>query len=273
MNFKMLFSLRSILLPSLLIFLIGSSYAQDISVSPSVITLSGNPGETISETLTITNSGKTPYEFLVNVKDWKREVSGNKVYADAGTLPNSNSAWIRVVENSFVIKPGERKLVTIYMEVPAEGVGHVASNSIVFLTQTNPQESATNESAIGIKIAYEFGVQLFYNPPTARKGEIEYEQLTFISAQDEKAAKAQLQYRNEGDVNKTGTIRVELTNKESGEEFKLQPVPFAIMPHDVQIIQVELPANVTKGNYLLVSLLDAGGGYNLKVAEKDIYVE
>ncbi|MBE8722072.1 fimbrial biogenesis chaperone [Sphingobacterium pedocola] len=273
MNLKMLFSLRALRVLSLFILTVGSSYAQDISVSPSVITLSGNPGETISETLTITNSGKMPYEFLVSIKDWKREISGNKVHADAGTLPNSNSAWIRVAENSFVIKPGERKLVTIYMEIPAEGVGHVASNSMVFLTQTNPQESATNESAIGIKIAYEFGVQLFYNPAAAQKGEIEYEQLTFISAQDEKAAKVQLQYKNDGDVNKTGTIRVELTNKESGEEFKLQPVPFAIMPHDVQIMQIALPAGMPKGNYLLVSLLDAGAGYNLKVAEKDIYVE
>ncbi len=250
-----------------------ASFAQDISISPVVLKLNGKPGETINSVIKISNSGKSTYEFQVSIKDWKRDSIGTKIYSEPGTTPHSNAKWVSFPETDFSLKAGERKEFPIYLQIPRDIDLSQSSNSMLFITQVNPFDGETNNKAIGIKVSYEFGVQLLYTPPMAELGDLVFQNLEFNSKTVENKSLVKVTIQNTGSVHKNGAVSVELTNKITGEEFKLNPKNFAIMPLDTQYIYFKIPDSVIPGEYLLIALLDAGKDTDLKVAEKNIHVQ
>jgi len=120
----------------------------------------------------------------------------------------------------------------------------------------------------------EFGIQLFYTPQAAQRGTLRFLAFNYVPRhiKDSAAHRLVVKYQNTGQVHKDGFIRFELTNKQTGEEIKPQPVPIAIMPGDDQVIHYPLP-KLAAGDYLAVAILDAGAENELKVAEKNIHVE
>ncbi|NIG55659.1 hypothetical protein [Chitinophaga sp. Cy-1792] len=275
MNSKNLFRLATPLLFSMIILAdAGSASAQQISISPARITFQGDPGQTVSETVLISNSGETDFEFIAGIKDWKRDSMGTKLYQPSGTLPHSNAGQVRLDATNFTVAPHQKKVITVYMDIPQTSGDSIATNSMLFFTQTNPSERKTPDNkGIGIKIGYEFGIQVFYNPSSARKGELEFDSMNYSEkAEGQQVSMLVIGYHNTGQINKTGQLRVELTNKNTGEEIKLKAAPVAIMPLGYQYIQVPLPENLPKGQYLAIGMLDAGAGYRLKIAEKNFDV-
>lgn len=254
---------------------ITTGFSQAISFSPSRIFFKGHPGETVTETVLIANSGTDVYEFNVHLEDWKRDSLGNKVYFKGGTLPNSNNASITLAGSTLKIAPGERKNFTISFTIPDKEAKQ-ASNSMVFFTQNNARESKANgQSGVGIKTSLELGVQVFYTPFGTRTGDLKF--LAFenriLTDRDKKYNRLEVKFENTGQVNKDAELRFELTNKQSGEEIKLKAIAIAIMPNDFQWAYCLLDENLPAGEYLAVAILDSGDNNNLKIAERTIYVK
>lgn len=235
----------------------------------------GLPGETVSETVTVANTTSEPYEFLVNLQDWNRDSTGAKHYFPAGSLPLSNARTINLQQTSFAVAPGEKKLFTVSMQIPKTDTQRIATNSMLFFTQTNARRATpAGKSGIGLTISMEFGIQLFYTPGAAEKGGLAFLAFHYEPrhVKDSIGHRLAVRYRNTGAVNKDGQIRFELTNKQTGEEIKPDPVPLAIMPLSDQVVYCPLK-NVAKGDYLAVVILDTQSDEDLKVAEKHIHVE
>ncbi len=260
-----------VLFPFLL--LIGNRVCgQDISISPSIMFFNADPGHAVSNSIKITNHGGRTYEFQVNIKDWTRDSTGRKVYADPGTLPFSNANWIRLNESIIRVLPNQVVNVPVQMEIPIDHKSERSSNSMFFLTQINPDEQETNHPSIGIQINYEFGVQIFHNPLSAKKGEVVFTNIVCQEQKDTKKRLVRIDFENNGYIHKTGQIRVELTNLETGKDYKLDPIHFAIMPLGKQFQIFELNHEIENGNYQLVSLIDVGDEYELNIGEKKIHL-
>jgi len=192
-----------------------------------------------------------------------------------GTLPNSNAKGITLPGTNFQLNPKEKKSFTVSMVIPKAG-NSVSTNSMLFFTQTNAKApNMEGNAGIGVKVSLELGVQLFYIPADAKKGELKF--LAFeqqsTTVEQKQAEQLAVKFENTGEIPKDGFIRFELTNKQTGEEIKLKPIPIAIMPLDHQWAYCALPYALVPGEYLAVAILDAGGNNDLKVAEKDIHVK
>lgn len=256
-------------------FLYQQAAAQALSFSPTRVYFKGNPGQTVSEVITIHNSSAEPYEFIISLEDWKRDSLGIKEYSPMSTLPNSNAKNITLPATNFQLGPKEKKSFTVSMVIPKAG-NPVATNSMLFFTQTNAKNpNMEGNAGIGVKVSLELGVQLFYTPTEAKKGELKFLAFEQQSTTVEQKPVAQLavKFENTGEIPKDGFIRFELTNKQTGQEIKLKPTPIAIMPLDHQWAYCVLPYTLAAGDYLAVAILDAGGNNDLKVAEKDIHVK
>lgn len=244
---------------------------QGFAISPSRIFFNGNPGETVTQTVTFSNTSPEPLSFTTRIQDWKRDSTGNKVYFDAGTQPASNAKWITLFNNSIVVQPGEEKKVIVSLTIPQEV--KTLTSSMLFFTQLKEQQPAkSKELSVGINVLMEVGIQVYYSPKGLNPGEFE-----FLAFQDKgitdngktKNRRLALKVHNKGALNKDAFIRFELTNKETGEELKFDPVTLAMLPEATQWVFINLPADL-KGKFLAVALLDAGSSYDLKVAEKEI---
>lgn len=256
------------------------SYSQ-VSISPSRVYFEGKPGEMVSQTVIVSNSGDEVYEFRIGLKDWKRDSSGIKLYEEPGKLLHSNANQIKLNESIIVVKPGESKKVLVYMSIPESKTypDTISSNSMLFFTQLVKDEQKTNVSGIGIKVGYEYGIQLFYTPYFAKPGDLDFTEFDYI-ADNSKIKKSRgnirIKYKNTGQIHKTCILQVELTNKKTGEEIKLKSRDLAIMPIDFQIIHLDLPADLIEGEYLVVAMLSSDSYQfktSLKVAKKSIYVK
>jgi len=249
--------------------------AQTISFSPTRIFFKGNPGETLSEVITVSNSGKSTYEFIVHLQDWKRDSLGNKVYAPMGTLPASNAKNIRLSETAIKLAPGEKRNFEVGITIPQEkeqGFG----NCMLFFTQTNAQVTEPKGKAgIGVKMSLEFGIQLFSIADGLKNGDLNFLAFDYHPADVSGKGHGRLavKFENTGEINKDGFLRFELTHKTTGAEIKAKPIPITIMPADFQWIYYLMPETLPEGEYLVVAILDAGDHHNLKVAEKNIYVK
>lgn len=261
--FKLLSSIGLVLASTL------DSSAQGFSISPARIFLTGNPGETLSTTINISNSSDQQLSFNTRLQDWDRDSTGTKIYYASGTKPNSNSNWVSLTTNTVTIGPGETIQAALTMHVPNDA--RATTNSMLFFTQIAPQEKNNDPNKkIGINVLMEVGVQLYYIPPALNHGDLEFIDFQdFGLKSDSKVRKVALKIHNTGAINKDAFVRMELTNKETGEEIKIAAVPLAMLPEATQWVYIELPTNL-KGNYLAVALLDAGKSYDLKVAEKEI---
>ena len=253
---------------------VNTTMGQGFSVSPSRLFFKGNPGETLSQQITFSNTSTVPVSFVSNIQDWNRDTAGNKMYFAKNSMPSSNANWITLSTNTLTVQPGETKLINVSMTVPAgrdEKKG--LTNSMLFFTQVKEQApKKTNNKQVGLTILLEVGVQIYHTPPGLTFGELEFlafNDLGLIETDKGKKRRFAIQIHNKGEVNKDAYVRYEVTNKATGEELKLTPEAIAMLPDASQWVYLDLPADLN-GKFLAVAILDAGSAYDLKVAEKEI---
>lgn len=244
---------------------------QGFSLSPSRVFFTGNPGETVSQTLTFGNSTKNTLSFVPRIQDFDRDSLGNKVYYAINTKPFSNASWISFSSSSIVIPPGESKQIVVSLNIPAGSKR--LTNSMVFFTQVKEQKpDQIKGTSLGINVLIELGVQIYYTPEGINAGDFEFlafDDRGIFNDGKTKSRRLALKIHNNGAINKDAFIRFELTNKETGEEIKIKPETVAMLPDATQWVFLDLPTDL-KGKFLAVALIDAGSTYDLKVAEKEI---
>jgi hypothetical protein len=248
----------------------GEANGQGLSVAPSRIFFKGKPGQTVTESITFTNNSNRLLTFTSAIKDWERDSLGVKVYHPAAKLKASNGNWLSLSESTIILNPGQTRQVALNMQIPTDATA--LSHSMVFFTQANEQKKVDAQVKIGLNVLLEVGVQVYHVPDGLLPGTLEF--LAFddlgIRRKDTAVVRAmRVKVKNNGQLNKDAYVRFELTNIETGEEITIKPIAIAMLPHAVQSIHLELPGNL-KGRYLVVSILDAGSQYSLKVAEKEI---
>ena len=244
-------------------------FGQSISMSPTRLFFTGNPGEKVTEIVTLHNSSDKDYVFNINYKDWLREEDGNKVYKNAGTLPSSNAPWISTPENSVTIPGGTTKEVLVTMQIPAKASKSSVTNSMLFFTQLPRQDDqAKVQNGIGIITLFEVGLHIYYTPIGNTVKSLEITNIAEDSAKSDAAKKVLVSITNDGNVINDATVEFELTNTENGQEIKLPANSISILPGTHQVVQFTLPDNIT-GKYLGVAIIKMAGTNDLRVGEKN----
>jgi len=235
-------------------------YGQGISISPSRIFFTGEPGQTVSQVITFSNTSNTELSFVANLKDWDRDSIGVKKYYSPGHKEQSNAAWLTLSENTVRLAPGETKSVNLSMTIPKDPVPQRLSNTMLFFTQVN--------------VLIEVGIQIYHTPSGLNPGDLEFlafEDRHIIPNQTgQSVRRMDVHVKNTGQINKDAYVRFELTNTETGEEIPIKAVAIAMLPKSDQWVQIDLPEKLAAGHYLAVAILDAGSQYDLKIAEKEI---
>ncbi|MCC9033520.1 Fn3-like domain-containing protein [Chryseobacterium sp. Ch-15] len=250
---------------------IGSSsiLAQSISMSPTRLFFTGNPGEKVTQTVTLQNSSDKDYVFNLNYKDWVREEDGNKVYLDAGSSKTSNAAWVSTLENAVTIPAKSTKEIVVTMQIPANASKSDVTNSMLFFTQLPQQaDQARIQNGIGIITLFEVGLHIFYTPSGNHTKSLDITNISEVS--NEKAAnrKVSVSIQNDGNTINDATVEFELTNTDTGKEIKLPAISISMLPKTNQVVQFSLPENIS-GNFLGVAIIKMAGSNDLRVGEKN----
>ncbi len=252
---------------SLMLSLVIDMTGQGLSMSPTRLFFTGNPGETITQTVRLENRSDKEYTLSVSYKDWERNLIGNKIYTEPGSRNNSNASWVYTDQNTISIPANGMSEVQVTMQIPENASPFTVTNSMLFFTQL-PQQSdrAAASSGIGIVTLFEFGLHVYYTPPANTRASLEIINIeeVFIGDQNRKIA---VNIFNDGNTITDAIVEFELTNTDSGDEMKLKPQTISMFPEAEQVVQFDIPQNIS-GNFLGVTIIKIAGGNDLRVGEK-----
>lgn len=139
-----------------------------ISISPSLIRLTGKPGQAQNATVRVLNNGVSPTQVITDMSDVGNMVDKEgrltRQFPPAGTTPFSCAKWTLLRENQFMLGPKQFKDVTFVISPPADSVG--GSACVVFFRGIPPPEDSTGEAAeyaqATIQIQPRLGAMVFY---------------------------------------------------------------------------------------------------------------
>lgn len=259
---------------SLLLLVFGIfAHAQGVTVSPTRLFFSGDPGTVQTQTVSIKNDTAFPVSFSVGFNDWYRDANGQKLYFAPNTLPQSNSAWLKASEKNITIAPGATKELQLTMTVPANSPSKSVTNSMLMLTQIARQDDHfSKEKSIGIKILFEFALHVFHTPKGNTNEDLDFTGIEFLKKKDENSGNelkfVAAKIKNLGNMNSDSTVEFELMNNATGEEIKLNPQAISMMPGAEQTVTFQIPTAL-KGAYKGVAIIRVGNEANVRVGEKE----
>jgi hypothetical protein len=245
-----------------------------VAVTPSSLRYNVKPGSAVNKTVKVTNDSKAIFKFHVNFHDYHQDEKGKPIADTTGHYKYGLSRWVNVSPSFFELKPGETKILTVTVEVPNAEEGSVAAYTIMEIDQVTERgaldPSKTNSQAIsmGVIPTIGFGVYLYQNPPNVKNNLVEISKYSFTAATDKvKTSTLDLELVNKGDGIGFCSMYIELTNVQTGVQKKLPVRQFTILPGFTRVFTFPLPADLPKGKYSSVGVMDFGNKEHVEAAE------
>lgn len=215
--------------------------------------------------LKVKNPGSTRLIIRASCADWQRDSLGDKQYFQPGTLETSCCPYLTVQPETIELGPGQEQELLVSL-TPATHPQKL-QNGMLMLTQVNEEQwQGQPKAKAQIMFRMRIGVHLYYIPKNINKRAISVD--TLLVDTDNKVLKPlRLKVHNTGDINLDSHVRFELTNLQTSEEFTVESMAVNSMPSEKIWLRTELPANLPKGRYLVVAIVDSGPETPLEVAE------
>lgn len=153
--FSMKKSLSAIIILTIFLITPKKTLAQELTTtaSPPRLELEAQPGNTLQETLKITNSSNTPQTYTVTATDFIVNDQDGTPIAVTDTVSGrwSLSSWLITTPKNITIKPKQSALVILQVTVPQDALagGHYA---MVTYQPVTPDELNLTGSAIAQKV-------------------------------------------------------------------------------------------------------------------------
>jgi P pilus assembly chaperone PapD len=266
---KKLFSLAVFLL---CISIAAQVSAQNLGVYPTALSFQLTKGNSESQVVNITNGSDKKMQFRLYLNDWIRDTLGGHEYYEPATIDRSCSKWITLNKNFVELEPGKSAQVTIKMNIPDEaGADAEMKWSMLFVetVEENTAQAAKNATA-AVQNLLRIGIHIYQTPPTLTDKQIKAYDLKPLAGQDKKY---QLFCQNTGNVMIQCKSYLELASMADGQKVKLEPIDFPMFPQQKRYVTFELPANIQKGKYSALAVLDGGEDISLEAVESVVEVK
>ena len=245
-----------------------------VSVSPAHFHLNQKPGETKNYEITVKNDTESEKRFKVSALDFDMNGKGKSLFLPPGTGKFSLSKWMSISPSFIEVKPGERKAITLTVDIPDDSTGNYAAWSIIMVEQEEPRKrleppkKGEGTVALGVVPTFAFGVYVYQNPPNVKNNSVEITNFKLVNKEDGKKI-VQIEAVNEGDGIAYCTSYIDLTNLNTGKQQRLLVKRFTIVPDLTRDFNFMLPESLEKGKYLAVGVLDFEGSEEIQVARME----
>lgn len=145
------------------LFLCGSSFAQ-VMIDNSKTRRTIKPGDVITDSITVTNTGKSNAAVRVYIEDFRYvyPFTAHKEFLRPGTLDNSCSQWVNFSPQDFTLAPGQVQAVAYSVKVPAN-INDGGYYAVLFFESVIFQagEKIEKDKAVGAPVSLRLGYSFF----------------------------------------------------------------------------------------------------------------
>ena len=235
-----------------------------ISIAPSVVRMTGKPGQAQNATVRVLNNGAGPTQVVTEVSDVGNRVDEQgrlvREFPPAGTLPYSCAKWTLLRENQFALQPTEFKDVTFVISPPSDSVG--GSACVVFfrgIPLTDIEKSGdSSQPRATIQIQPRLGAMVFYEIEGTVKRTAQLLKLTSEAPTAKDPLRLHYAFKNTGnsDVLLSWTFYILDANKTLMAKGDLKSI--RMFPGDEGLGETEWPSTLGPGKYQLVVSFELG---------------
>lgn len=147
----------------------GSAAAQNVTLSPAVVPLSGRAGQSTSRQFTLSNATDQPLSFTLVAKDVVVR-NGQRVFVEAGELRGSVAATVVFSTRAITVEPRGQRAVDARLTLPS----NMTTRAVVILFQGTTRVGGNATVALGSLLTFDVTGrvsvatgELQVTPPTA----------------------------------------------------------------------------------------------------------
>ncbi len=246
--------------------------AQNVGAHPTILEYALGSGQNESQIVNLTNGSDKKVQFKLYLNDWERDSSGGHIYYDPNTQPRSCSRWITMDKNFVELEPGKSTTVSVKMTLPDSASASTEMKWAMLFVETIEEQKASDpkKAQAMIRNLLRIGIHIYQTPPNLTKKEVKAYKLEPVPGNTKQY---RLLCRNTGEVMLQCKSYLELTYMKDGKKNKLEPIEFPVFPAQKRFITYELPANLEKGKYSALAVIDAGEDISLEAVESEIEIK
>ena len=271
--------LKKILIATLFLFISGfqPANAQSVSISPSRLYYKVGMGEYKTQEINVTNNSTVRQSFTVLFSDFEPAgIEGKSRFMDAGESENSCSRWLSATPSFFEIEPGQTQKIQVLLQVPASPDANKVKWAAMRIKLTKekkaPDSNDKNSIGMGVNETFQFVAHVFQTPPSVTLKSAEIESFKDLAAEGERARLLVMRIRNTGEAILDCASYLEFTNLQTGEEERIKPIAFTVLPGGSREIKFTVPKTLSKGKYSVLGVVDFGSRENVQAAELQVEV-
>jgi hypothetical protein len=229
-------------------FLFAFAYAADIGISPPRLELTVEPGETVTESITLLTDAIQEQQMQVIVEDFTLDPKGDIATLPPGSLEYSASNWLQPELSDFVMAGGEGQEFRISVTVPDDASLAGTYHSMVFFTVVPPP---TETSGIGVVTTARIGLAVYVTVTSTEQGGSEL--VDFFQEDDGNLTFA---VANTGNTVMRLAGRIELRNEAGETKYALEVPDVPVLRESEREVTIELPEDIESGFYTALALIE-----------------
>lgn len=257
--YKLLIGFGAILLTAIITTVgVNAQEATGVSISPLVFEINGDPGDTITNQVKITNPTDSTVSIEINLEDFS-PVGEDGDVALQEVDPNdenifSIARWATFSPSTFVLEPNEQQLVAFTIVIPENGEpgGHYGS----ITAKTN----VTSGDITGSNISAKIGSLVLLRVSGDIEESLEIESFTAPGRSDSAPINFETRLKNTGNVHLKPTGIITITDIFGKEVDKIAIDQNNVIPDAIRKIETEWDKGGLFGRYVATLVVNYGTG-------------
>jgi len=244
----------AILAASLVVLGPQPAEAQGIAISPPNFNLTLARGDSTTAEFTLSNRALDQTQVNVEVVDWTMNLAGDITFLPPGSQPRSAARFITLSQNQLNLEPEGEVLLRFTVALPNDTSLQGGYMALIVFT-TSPTAS-TEQIGISFSAQIAAGVNIVVEGTALAQGQpIRLE----TAATPQGTRQVVVTFQNTGNVLLRVTGTLSLRDLFGDPVMDLPISGGAVLPESSRNFTVDLPPDITPGQYLALALFDFGG--------------
>ncbi len=252
--------------------------AQSVSVSPSRLYFKELPGGYKSQKIRITNNGSKAETFQVTFSDFSSGGNQGKTQvAKQGDNVRGCSQWLSASPGFFELAPGVTQDVDVLIQVPnlaeANNARWAVASVKISKEKSGSSEKGSDVTGMQILQSFQFLIHIFQTPPTVSLKALDVLSFKDLTAVSDSVQVLGMEVENVGETILDCASYIDVVNIQTGASNRYKNKGFTILPEGKRLVKFNIPAELSKGKYSVLGVVDYGSDSDLAGAELMIEVK
>lgn len=234
------------------------------SVIPMSFSLTILPGDTMSYTFKIRNSGADTIALNIYIKDIHHTEDGSRKEMESGILSRGMAAWVDITPKKARVSANKDKIVRFTVTVPENIKPGDYWSNIYVESAENPKllsrtETGASSFSVYTNIRYAIKLKARLGGEAIKEGEIT--NVEIVKGADESAVTIKSTFKNSGDLilNCKGYVDIRDNMGETVEKINIGR--YKVFPDGIRIVNTKVTEDLEPGEYSALAVIDYGGDY------------